>query len=134
MLGNGTLATKKISLAGCTNDQGQLRFQGALDVPDYTPLQLEILNLHHTTVYQPLTTWAGLRPSSSSAESSTGLRCASMSNNTYTTAALAAKRSPFNTPPSATSSVSRYPSAPGRRSQWTLSPGSPTVRGSIPSL
>lgn len=47
MLQQDTLQSKKISLAECTNDQGQLRFRGALYVPDHAPLKLEILKLHH---------------------------------------------------------------------------------------
>lgn len=47
MLANGTTSSRKISLAECTDDQGQLRFREALYVPDYAPLKLEILKLHH---------------------------------------------------------------------------------------
>lgn len=47
MLEDGTTTTKKISLAKCTNDQGQLRFRNALYIPNYPPLKLEILRLHH---------------------------------------------------------------------------------------
>lgn len=47
MLETGTLHSPKISLAECINDQGLLRFPGILYVPDYAPLRLMILRLHH---------------------------------------------------------------------------------------
>lgn len=47
MLENGTVQTKKISLAECSNDQGQLRFRNALYIPDHAPLTLQIIKLHH---------------------------------------------------------------------------------------
>lgn len=49
MLDNGITTTKKISLAECSNNQGQLRFRDTLYVPDYPPLKLEILKLHRDT-------------------------------------------------------------------------------------
>lgn len=58
MLEQGRLQSKTISLAKCTNCRGQIRYWGALYVPDFDPLKLALLNLHHDVRHAGHPGWA----------------------------------------------------------------------------
>ena len=49
MLREGQRHCKHITLAECTEDNGKLRYQNRLFVPDHEPLRLHVIQQHHDT-------------------------------------------------------------------------------------
>jgi len=131
MRADGVRQCKDSSLADCTNDNGQLRYQNCLYIPAFDELRLRLLQGHHDP--QQWATQAVPRPTTFYAANTFGLGCDKTSSVTSGIVTPASGPRARAMSPMAFSSLCLSPTARGKTSPWTSLLGSPYLTVTMPS-